>query len=107
MKAYNTKSVHSATQTTPEEAREPTNKAEVKENPEQTRVITRRYPKIVIRSKVRLYYKKDILDKERIPHWSDTIYTVVALKTDMKRTFYKINKGNRNYYMRSELLKIP
>jgi hypothetical protein len=59
VKAYNTKCVHSATQTTPEEAREPTNKAEVKENLEQTRGITRRYPKIVIGSKVRLYYKKE------------------------------------------------
>ena len=72
--------VHSATQTTPEEAREPTNKAEVKENLEQTRVITRRYPKIVLGSKVRLYYKRGMLDKERIPLWSDTIYAVVDLK---------------------------
>jgi hypothetical protein len=72
--------VHSATQTTPEEAREETNKAEVKENLEQTRVMTRRYPKSEIGSKVRLFHKKDTLDKERIPLWSDTIYTVVALE---------------------------
>ena len=98
--------MHSATQTTPEEAREPTNKAEVKENLGQTRVIKRSYPKIVIGSKVRLCYKKDILDKERIPHWSDTISTVVALKTDMKQSFYKVNGGSEIYDMRSELLKI-
>ena len=79
VQAYNTEHVHRAIQTTLEKARKPTNEAKVKENLEQTRVMTRRYPKIVIGSKVRLYYKKDILDRERIPHWSDTIYTVVAL----------------------------
>ena len=68
--------------------------------------MTRRYPKIVVGSEVRLYYKKDILEKERIAHWSYTIYTVVALKTDMKQTFYKVNNENENYYMRSELLTI-
>ena len=57
-------------------------------------------------SKVRLYYKKDILDNERIPHWPKIICTVVALRTGMKQTFYKINNGSENYHMRSELLKI-
>ena len=60
----------------------------------------------MIGSKVRLCYKKDILDKERIPHWSDTIYTVVDLKKDKNHTFYKINTDKESYYMRSELLKI-
>ena len=70
----------------------------MKESLEQTRVIRRRYPKIVIGSKVRLYYKKDILDKERIPHLADNIYTVVALKTDMKQTFYtRSTTGVNNY----------
>ena len=41
-----------------------------------------------------------------MPVRPDIIYTVVALKTDMKQTFYKINNGSENYYMRSELLKI-
>ena len=106
MQAYNTEYVHSATQTTPEEAREPTNKAEVKENLEQTRVMTRRCPKFVVGSKVGLSHRKDKENKERIPVWSDNICTVVALKTDMKQTFYKINHGSENYHMRSELLKI-
>ena len=106
MKAYNTVHVHSATQTTPEEAREHTNEAKVKENLEQTRVMTRRYPKLEIGSKVRLFRKKDALDKERIPLWSDTIYTVVALKKARSQTFYKINNNKENHYMRNELLKI-
>jgi len=105
VKAYNTEHVHSAIQTTPEKARAPRNKAEVKENLEQTRVMTRRYPKLAKGDKVRLFHKKD-KEKERKPVWSDNIYTVVALKTDMKQTFYKINSGSENYDMRSELLKI-
>ena len=71
----------------------------MKENLEQTRVIKRRYPKIVIGSKVRLHYKKDVLDKERTPLWSDTIYTVVDLTKDKNQTFYKINNGNGNDYI--------
>ena len=105
MKASNTEHVHNAIQTTPEKARAPRNTAEVKENLEQTRVMTRRYPELAKGDKVRLR-KKDILDKERIPHWSDTIYTVVALKKDEGQTFYKINNNQENCYMRSELLKI-
>ena len=50
VQAYNTEHVHRAT--TLEEAREPTKKAKVKENLEQTRVMTRRYLKLVIGSKV-------------------------------------------------------
>ena len=78
----------------------------MKENLEQTRVMTRRYPKLAKGNKVRLFHKKDILDKERIPFWPDTIYTVVAFKKDMNQTLYKINNGSEHYYMRSELLKV-
>ena len=35
------------------------NKAKVKENLEQTRVMTRRYPKLAKGDKVRLFHKKD------------------------------------------------
>ena len=59
VKSYNEVHVHSATEMTPEKS--------------QTRVITRRYPKLVIGSKVRLFHKKDALDKEQIPVWSETI----------------------------------
>ena len=106
VKSYDEVRVHSATKMTPEEAREPTNKVEVKENLEKTRVITRRYPKLVIGSKVRPFHKKDALDKERIPKRSDTIYEVVEMKKDRDQTFYKINHYRAKYYMRHELLKI-
>jgi hypothetical protein len=67
VKAYNTKHVRSAIQTTPEKAKAPRNKAEVKENLEQTRVMTRRYPKLVVGSKVRLFHKKDKDKKSKYP----------------------------------------
>ena len=104
--SYNEVHVHRATKMTPEAAREPTNKVEVKENLEKTRVITRRYPKLVIGSKVRLFHKKDALGKERIPVWSDTISEVVDLKKGEGQTFYKINDNKAKYYMRHELHKI-
>ena len=80
--AYNTEHVHSATQTTPEEAREPTNKTEVKENLEQSKVMTKRYLKLVVGSKVSLFHKKDALDKQRIPVWSYTVYEVVEMRKE-------------------------
>ena len=44
---------------TPEGASEPNSKVEVKENLEKTRVIARKYPRLVKGSKVRLFHKKD------------------------------------------------
>ena len=94
--------VHRARRMTPEAASEPTNKVEVKNN----RAITRRCPKLAIGSKVKLFHKKDSIDKERIPVWSDTIYEVVDMKKEHEQTFYKISDNEAKYYMRHELLKV-
>ena len=97
--------MHSATQTTPKEAREQANKAEVKGNLEQARVMTRRYPKLVIGSKVGLVHKNDTLDKKRIPAWSDAKYEVVEMNKEHDQTFYKINDNEAKSYTRHEWLK--
>ena len=49
-------------------------------------------------SKIRLLHKKDALDIERIPGWSDTIDEVVGLKKDEGQTFYKINDNGAKSY---------
>ena len=67
MQAYNTEHVHRAIQTTPEQARAPTNKAKVKENLEQTKVMTRKYPKLAQGDKIRLFHKKDKKKKSKYP----------------------------------------
>ena len=90
----------------PDAASEPHNQEDVRDSLEKTRVMTRKYPKLMKGSKVRLLRKKNTLDKERVPFWSDTIYEVVDLKKNERQTFYKINDDEAKYYMRHELLKI-
>ena len=55
---------------------EPENQVEVKQHLENTRVSKRKYPILNIDDRVRTYHKKDVLDKERRPIWSATVYTV-------------------------------
>ena len=73
-KPYNEAHVHRATDTTPAEATQPENQAEVKQHLENTRVSTRKYPILSIGDRVRTYHKKDALDKERIPLWLSLIH---------------------------------
>ena len=58
MKAYNDVHSHRAIEMTPEKARLPVNTDEVKQNLEEKRVSTRKYPKIIVGDNVRLYHKK-------------------------------------------------
>ena len=90
----------------PEEAVKPENTQQVKQSLEHSRVSTRHYPSLNVGDEVRLYKKKDAVDKERVPLWSDKIYKVTATKSEFDQTFYKINNNKNHFYMRSELLKI-
>ena len=62
---YNNKMVHSAIKMTPNEARQPTNELNVKLNLQLNRTKLRKYPTVSVGDTVRLYRKKDKLDKER------------------------------------------
>ena len=64
VKAYNNVHSHRAIEMTPEKARLPANTDEVKQNLEEKRVSKRKYPKIIVGDNVRLYHKKNQLDKE-------------------------------------------
>ena len=79
VKAYNDVHSHRAIEMTPEKARLPANTDEVKQNLEEKRVSARKYPNIIVGDNVRLYHKKNQLDKERIALWSDIIYKVDAI----------------------------
>ena len=61
---YNFKSVHTSTKLTPNEADKTHNQFYVKLNLELNRVHKRRYPDVEIGSEVKVYKKKDKLDKE-------------------------------------------
>ena len=58
VKSYNDVHSHRAIEMTPEKARLPENTDEVKQNLEEKRVSTRKYPKIIVGDNVRLYHKK-------------------------------------------------
>ena len=106
MKAYNDVHSHRAIEMTPEKARLPVNTDEVKQNLEEKRVSTRKYPNIIVGDNVRLYHNKNQLDKERVALWSDSIYKVDEIVVSKRQKMYKINNGKEHKYMRHELLKI-
>ena len=90
VKAYNDVHSHRAIEMTPEKARLPANTDELKQNLEGTRVSKRKYPKLEVGDSVRLYHKKNQLDKERIALWSDVIYKVDEIVVSKRQKFYKI-----------------
>ena len=100
---YNKKMVHSVTKHTPEEALKPSNKSMVKFNLELKKRSSRRYPDIEVGDTVRIFKKKDKLDKERISNWSSKKYKVKDIKESMNQKFYEL-EGYDKTLMRSELL---
>ena len=102
---YNYKMVSSATGFTPNEAKEPKHKLNVKLNLELKRVKKRRYPDVEEGDKVRLYKKKDKLDKERVGVWTDTIYTVERIEEQRGQKFYYL-KDRPRPVLRHEILLI-
>ena len=91
---------------TPTTAKLPENTDIVKQNLEEKRVSTRKYPKLEVGDNVRLYHKKNQLDKERIALWSDILYKVDEIVVSKRQNMYKISNGKDHKYMRHELLKI-
>ena len=78
---YNFKSVHTSTKLTPNEADKTENQFYAKLNLELNRVHKRRYPDVEIGSEVKVYKKKDKLDKEHISSWQGKIYKIKEIDT--------------------------
>ena len=100
---YNNKMVHSATDLTPKEARKPENELKVKANIAMNATKTRKYPELEKGDKVKIFRKKDKLDKERKSSWSENSYTIDDIKTVLGQKYYHINGRG---YLRHELLKV-
>ena len=77
---YNQKMVNRTTGLTPYEASEPKNEAHVRTILEINGIRKRKYPDLKVGDKVKLYHKKDKLDKERISVWSTTVYEIKDIK---------------------------
>ena len=102
---YNRQRVHSSTQMTPHEARQNNNQQVVKFNLELKRQHGRKYPEISVGDTVKVYKKKDKLDKERVSNYWPKKYKVEAIETSFGQKFYKV-EGFKKVLMRSELLLI-
>ena len=69
------------------------------------RVHKRNYPEIAVGDSVRLFKKKDKLDKERVSNWSDKVYKVESITLDKEQPFCKL-EGRPSSVLHSELLKV-
>ena len=106
---FNTKMIHSATGMTPEEAKLSKNEAVVKGRLQVKQLRTRRYPEVEKGDTVRIYQKKDKMDKENVSTWSTDTYTVTDVKESMGQTYYTVSPqptGWKGDIQRSEILKV-
>ena len=87
---YNYVDKHTTTKMTPNEAKKPHNHIQVKINLELKRKHSRVYPEIHIGDLVRIYRKKDKLDKERVPIWSVTKHRVERIQESMGQKLYYV-----------------
>ena len=99
--------VHSSTNFTPDQARQPKNELNVKLNLELRRVNKRKYPEISVGDKVRIYRKRKNFEKGvRVPVWSEVIYTVEKIEPSLSQKLYYVSGRDRGL-LRHEILKIP
>ena len=102
---YNNKMVHSSIKMTPNEARKPTNELNVKLNLQLNRTKLRKYPTVSVGDFVKLYKKKDKLDKERKSVWSINIYKVENIIHSGGEAMFKL-EGVPKPVLRHEILLV-
>ena len=99
--------VHSSTNFTPDQARQPKNELNVRLNLELGRKTKRKYPNIEVGDKVRIYRKRKNFEKGvRVPVWSEPIYTVERIEDSIGQKLYYVANRDRGL-LRHEILKIP
>ncbi len=97
--------VNRTTGLTPYDADKPKNEAHVRTMIEINAVRKRKYPDIKVGDRVKIYKKKDKLDKERISVWSQQTYEVEEIKDEKDQEFYYLS-GHSRPMLRHELLKV-
>ena len=102
---YSNKDIHSAHGMTPKEAKNGENELKVRTNIAMQGRSTRKYPELEVGSKVKIFKKKDKLDKERVSNWSQNTYTVNNIETKLGQKHYNV-EGVERPYLRHELLKV-
>ena len=102
---YNNKMVNRTIGLTPYEATLSKNEAHVRTMLEINAIRKRKYPDLKVGDKVRLYSKKDKLDKERSSVWSKTVYEVIEIKHETEQEMFYLTNYPKPV-LRHELLKV-
>ena len=97
--------VNSITKMTPDNARQPKNKLDVKLQLELHRTSTGKYPDIKEGDLVKIYTKKSTFSKESVPVWSQNNYEVQRIEEKNNQHFYYVAGWDRG--LRHEVLKLP
>ena len=106
---YNKKMVHSTTGMIPDDAHKDENSVEVKANTVLKEKYLRRYPKIEVGDKVKIFDKGKgnyTSRKETRSQWKDEIYEVKEVKRDPQLNKYYVLEGREKHYNRHELLLV-
>ena len=83
----------------------PPNHLDVKLNLELRAKHTRKYPEVKVVDFVKVYRKKDKLDKERLSLWSKDKFKVIEIVESLGQDFYKV-EGRPKMLQRSEILLV-
>lgn len=102
---YNYGRTHSTLEMTPNEARKPTNEERVKRNLKKHATYGRKYPEIKVGDLVRVFRKKDKLDKQQKSVWTKQRYTVENIIKENNQNFYKTSYSDNKLLLRHEILK--
>ena len=106
---YNKKMVHSTTGMIPDDAHLDKNSVEVKANTVLKEKYLRRYPKIEVGDKVKIFDKGKgnyTSRKETRSQWSERTYEVKEVKRDPQLNKYYLLEGREKHYNRHELLLV-
>ena len=106
---YNTRMIHSSMEMTPADAKLPRNESLVKARLEIKRISKRKYPEVKEGDSVKVYQKKDMLDKERVSTWSTQLYKIDTITESHGQTFFTVIPKIPNWnkpLVRSEILLI-
>ena len=91
----------------PNEARKPSNEQKVEKQLAKKALSNRSYPPIKVGDQVRIYRKKDKLDKQHTSVWTKQRYTVEGITRENDQQFYKTTWNNNKQLLRHEILLAP
>ena len=105
MMTYRNKSIHSAINMTPNQARKKENEFKAMVSVAKRAKKERKYPELNVGDKVKIFRKKAITEKERSSNFLKGEYTVEKISKKLGQNYYTLPGFNRPL-LRHELLKV-